>query len=367
MSQPFLFPDRSINVSGNASDNVIIGFGPTQTLNGLGGNDVINGGDGGGDVLNGDDGDDTLNAGNGTESSLYGGDGNDVLYGFNYGIYDGGSGDDNYVVYSSSTDIVEAAYSGTDTVWAVNNFNLTSNTENLYLIGSASGSGNEQDNLILGLGDGYGDGQFISGLDGNDTINGGGGNDVVIGGQGADSLIGGSDNDTIIGGQGADSLIGGADNDVFTYPGDFVLVPAQAPFGIVAAVLESDSSYLNTDRIQDFTIGQDFIDFGFSPEFSLLTRSANNSAENTLFGLVQAAATDVNGAIAGNQALGIADAVIIESTNASIAGTYLIINNDNNAELGLNNLVINITGYSGILDDPGVISQQLFAFTGADN
>jgi Ca2+-binding RTX toxin-like protein len=331
----------NINVSGNASDNVIVGFGPTQTLNGLGGNDFING-DGGGNVLNGGEGDDTLNAGNGTESSLNGGNGNDVLYGFNYGVYAGGNGDDNYVVYSSITDVVEAADSGTDTVWAVANFNLTNNTENLYLIGSASGFGNEQNNLILGLGDGYGDGQFINGLDGDDTINGGGGNDFITGGQGADSLIGGSD------------------NDIFAFSSNGGGVNAQAPFGIAAAVLESDSSYLNTDRIQDFTIGQDFINIG--RDVFLLTRSANNSTANTLLDLVQAAVTDANGAVTGNQALGIDDAVIIESTNASIAGTYLIVNNDNNAALGLNDLVINITGYSGILDGPGVISQQFFGF-----
>jgi Ca2+-binding RTX toxin-like protein len=331
----------NINVSGNASDNVIVGFGSTQTLNGLGGNDFING-DGGGDVLNGGEGDDTLNAGNGTESSLNGGNGNDVLYGFNYGVYAGGNGDDNYVVYSSNTNVVEAADSGTDTVWAVANFNLTNNTENLYLIGSASGFGNEQNNLILGLGDGYGDGQFINGLDGDDTINGGGGNDFITGGQGADSLIGGSD------------------NDIFAFSSNGGGVNAQAPFGIAAAVLESDSSYLNTDRIQDFTIGQDFINIG--RDVFLLTRSANNSTANTLLDLVQAAVTDANGAVTGNQALGIDDAVIIESTNASIAGTYLIVNNDNNAALGLNDLVINITGYSGILDGPGVISQQFFGF-----
>jgi Ca2+-binding RTX toxin-like protein len=311
-----------VTVSGNASDNTIISIGAgVQTLNGLGGNDKLfatsfN------DTLNGGDGDDTLDGGGGN-GELNGGNGNDVLYSFGASNSIGGNGNDNYVIYNVETRIVEEAAGGTDTVWSAISLNLANydNVENLYLIGSASGDGNAENNLILGLGDGYGDGQFINGRGGNDTISGGGGDDFITGGQGADILT------------------GGTGNDIFTFS-------------------QSDSSYLNTDRIQDFTIGQDSI--SLIRDVFTTTRSATNSVENTLLGLVQSAFTDANGAIAGNQALGINDAVIIESTNASIAGTYLIVNSDNNAALSLNDLVINITGYRGILDGPGVISQQLF-------
>lgn len=48
----------------------------------------------------------------------------------------------------------------------------------------------------------------ISGLDGNDTLNGGSGKDTLDGGNGADSLVGGA---------GADSLIGGAGTDTVSY------------------------------------------------------------------------------------------------------------------------------------------------------
>jgi Ca2+-binding RTX toxin-like protein len=328
-------------ISGNSSNNTIFSLGlGAQTLNGFGGNDKLFAVSYQ-DTLNGGDGDDTLDGGGGN-AELNGGDGNDVLYSVSTGIYTGGNGDDNYGIYSIESSAIEAADGGNDTVWSLHDFSLTDNVENLYLIGTASGSGNIEDNLIVGLGDGYGDGQTINGLGGKDTINGAGGNDYIIGGQGSDILIGGADGDTFA---FSSQPTGGG-------------VPAQAPAGIAAPILESESSYLNTDKIQDFTIGQDLIDLG-RDVFSL-TRSANNSTATTLLDLVQAAVTDSDGAMAGNQALGISDAVIIESTNTGIAGTYLIVNNDNNTNLGLNDLVINITGYSGMLDGPGVISQQIF-------
>ena len=53
----------------------------------------------------------------------------------------------------------------------------------------------------------------ISGGSGNDTINGNDGNDTLQGGQGNDTINGGSGNDTIFGGAGADTISDGSGND----------------------------------------------------------------------------------------------------------------------------------------------------------
>ncbi len=60
---------------------------------------------------------------------------------------------------------------------------------------------------------------YIDGLEGNDSINGGGGNDTIFGGAGADTVRGDDGNDVIYGGIGNDSLDGGAGNDTI-YGGD---------------------------------------------------------------------------------------------------------------------------------------------------
>ena len=54
----------------------------------------------------------------------------------------------------------------------------------------------------------------MSGLAGNDTLNGGLGNDTLNGGEGDDDLVDDDDDDILVGGTGADNLEGdeGADN-----------------------------------------------------------------------------------------------------------------------------------------------------------
>ncbi|MEO5372553.1 MAG: cadherin-like domain-containing protein, partial [Magnetococcus sp. DMHC-1] len=56
-------------------------------------------------------------------------------------------------------------------------------------------------------------GDWLTGLGGNDTINGLGGDDTLDGGDGADTLRGGNGDDLLVGGAGNDSLDGGAGYD----------------------------------------------------------------------------------------------------------------------------------------------------------
>jgi Ca2+-binding RTX toxin-like protein len=158
----------SIDGTGNALDNLMIG------------NDAAN-------VLLGLDGNDTLIA-NGGNDLLDGGAGADIMQ--------GGSGDDTYVVESSGDLVTEAADSGIDTVESSITYTLTDNVENLILTGAdaINGTGNELDNLIVG----NDAANILSGLGGNDTLIANGGDDRLDGGLGADTMLGGSGDDTYV-------------------------------------------------------------------------------------------------------------------------------------------------------------------------
>jgi Ca2+-binding RTX toxin-like protein len=294
----------SISGTGNAGNNFINGYGAgNHTINGGAGNDSLYGGTDR-DTINGDAGDDYLNGGAGNDS-LVGGLGNDVLDGAvdttGLDTFAGGAGDDSYAVYSSATTIIENAGEGNDTVWTAVNYTLTTDVENLYLVGNLIGTGNVGNNLIVGYGVG---------------------------------------DNTIDGGAGADTIIGGAGADVFAFR-----------FG--------QSSNTVTDQVLDFTIGTDKIDIftpaGLAaPRPALLSRANDNSTATTLLSLAQAAYADEDGATAGNQALVNGNAVIVVSTVAGIAGTYLIVD-DGTTGFNSNDLMVNITGFSGSLPALGTI------------
>jgi len=109
-------------------------------------------------------------SGNSGDNVLDGRMGNDTMI--------GGSGNDNYVVNSVLDVVTEAAGQGDDRVSASVSYVLPANIENLTLtgIGAINGTGNSQNNLILGNGH----------------------SNVLDGGAGADTLIGGQGNDTYV-------------------------------------------------------------------------------------------------------------------------------------------------------------------------
>jgi Ca2+-binding RTX toxin-like protein len=105
-------------------------------------------------------------------------------------------------------------------------------------------TGGDGDDAIFG---GAGDDVILPGRgndvaeagDGNDVVRGFRGNERLDGGAGDDTLIGGLDDDTLIGGAGNDRLVGGIGRDVFLFD--------EAGFG--------------ADRVLDFRLGADAIDF----------------------------------------------------------------------------------------------------------
>ncbi|MBU3556003.1 hypothetical protein ICN31_10665, partial [Polynucleobacter sp. UB-Piko-W3] len=173
-------------ITGTTANDILTGTSvANQTLLGLAGNDVL---DGGGGTAAGSAGGDTLM---------------------------GGQGNDTYVVYSYADKIIEDYYAGTDTVQARVSYILPTNVENLTMTYFNSGLtylglGNNLDNAMTG---GAGNDKLY-GRDGNDVLSGLSGNDYLSGGNGNDTIYGGDGNDALYGNAGLDTIYGGAGNDI---------------------------------------------------------------------------------------------------------------------------------------------------------
>jgi hypothetical protein len=165
-------------------------------------------------------------------------------------------------------------------------------------------------------------------------------NDDLIGTSAADTIVGTSRPEFIDGLAGRDTLTGGAGPDVFGFR-----------FG--------QSRIRTPDRITDFRFGEDKIALlnGQGQPLAApvaFSRAANNSTATTLAALADAVFADADGRTAGNQPLAANAAALVRSTNAAIAGTYLLINDGNAARSLTSDLLIDITGYSGTLPALGV-------------
>jgi len=250
----------------------------------------------------------TGNAGN---NSLTGGDGFDTLTG-GAGVDSlaGGLGNDLYVVDTATDVITEAASAGIDTVESSVGFTIAplANLENVTLTGSGtiSVTGNTLDNLLTGN-------------------------------SGNNQLSGGAGNDTLNGGAGVDTITGGAGNDVYLLQ-----------FG--------QSTVSASDRFSDLAVGADKIDLLTGSGTTLptpvsLTRAADSTA-TSLSALATQVFADTDGAASGNQPLGLNSAALAVVTSGSVAGSYLIVNNGVAGFQATDDLVVNITGYTGTL--PGV-------------
>jgi hypothetical protein len=100
----------------------------------------------------------------------------------------GGTGDDTYKVNTSGDIVVERAWEGIDTVLSTaSSFTLSSNVENLTLVGAGrqTGIGNEGGNVLIS--------NAAEGV-----LLGNGGHDILISNRGADIMTGGSQSDTFM-------------------------------------------------------------------------------------------------------------------------------------------------------------------------
>ena len=236
----------SIDGTGNALKNVIVGNDGANVLDGGAGADVMIGGKGGDTFIVDNVGDkvvETLNfqagggndwvkssvsfslagsvnveyltltgtgnlhaTGNALDNHIEGNSGNNVIDGGKGGdVLQGRGGDDTYIVDNLNDFVAEDPMDGTDAVVSsVALFQGYANVEN-YIFKTAAALnfvGNALDNEIHGG-------------SGKDHIQGGGGRDHIYGNGGNDWLEGGSLNDLLDGGAGADKMEGHGDNDTY--------------------------------------------------------------------------------------------------------------------------------------------------------
>ncbi|CAN5312264.1 hypothetical protein BH10PSE6_BH10PSE6_40700 [soil metagenome] len=239
------------------------------------------------DTLTGDSDDNVLSGGFGNDT-LIGGDGNDTLE--SGSILIGGTGDDFYNLDNSAALVFEDPSGGIDTVAPWADYTLPANVENLtfdgHSRGGAAGTGNDLDNVIIGLS--YDISFTLSGLDGNDTLNGG---------SASDNLNGGNGDDVLNGGLQADTMVGGVGNDVYIVDNLGDVVTEQADAGI--DTIQSTISYvLWPPNVENLTLaGQQNIS-GTGNDFGNII--TGNARDNSLYGL---GGNDSLDGLAGNDTL----------------------------------------------------------------
>jgi Ca2+-binding RTX toxin-like protein len=332
------------NLTGDSSNNSLLGYGGNDTLNGGGGNDYLASG-AGNDTLNGGIDNDTLVGGTGNDI-LNGDDGNDNLTGgAGNDILNGGNGIDSASYYYSTTavtanlsnialntgDALGDTYNSIENLQgsATANSNLTGDSSNNSLLGYggndtlSGGGGNDYLNGGAGndrylfnvavaqgtdtISEGVGGGVDTIEFTGNTAINlnlnlataqtlnpnlvltvlnlenaiGGGGNDTITGNTFANIIAGGAGNDILSGGAGNDTLSGGTGNDAFVFGSPVLTLLTQ----------------IGIDTITDFTAGVDRLQLSKSFFTALSVANGNPlalkdlSVINTTNDLVAATAT----------------------------------------------------------------------------
>ncbi|QPC97736.1 calcium-binding protein [Qipengyuania soli] len=164
-------------LSGSLYNDTLYGDGGNNLLLGFDGNDLLRG-RGGDDDIYGENGNDSLYGDAGIDW-LFGGDGNDLLDGgTGADRLEGGNGDDIYVVDHFGDEIIETATGGNDTM-RVYGFDavIASSVETLVIMeGAFNATGNFVANTLIGSSES----NILTGLGGNDSIDGGSNVDTAV-------------------------------------------------------------------------------------------------------------------------------------------------------------------------------------------
>lgn len=170
---------------------------------------------------------------------------------------------------------------------------------------------------------------------GNNTLTGGAGGDNLSGLAGIDNISGGAGDDVINGGTGLDVLSGGAGQDTFAYLADD----------------DTDVSDADGEKISDFTLGTDRVDFdttnddNTTDDAQVVSDVANNFADGFATGTLAvniAAAADVDAALA--LALGTGNTADNDVLGFQYGGNTYIVHLDAAAAAGN---VVELTGVAG--------------------
>jgi Ca2+-binding RTX toxin-like protein len=205
-------------VGSNEADEYL-GGDSKDKIKGLAGDDRLDGG-GGDDKIDGGFGNDTLTGGLG-DDLVSGGAGDDLIYAIDPGkdVIDGGGGIDTVVYGDYESGVLHVDL-------AILTFQDTGGGGTDRLAGIENLQGGVYDDTLLGSDAA----NNLTGLFGDDYIDGRGGDDVlnlepVDGDNGGDDyVLGGDGNDFLYGGEGVDILNGGAGHDIaksyfFAFPG----------------------------------------------------------------------------------------------------------------------------------------------------
>ncbi|ABY32749.1 calcium-binding protein [Methylorubrum extorquens] len=279
-----------VSIYGLHGIDYVHGGSHADIIDGGAANDYLYGGAGSDSIL-GDEGDDFIYGGTDggpnnflddyASDSIYGGGGSDTIRLEYKDLADGGDGDDiyyvnNYIIsseefrnyydqfgYPTNPSINEEPSRGIDTVFALNDYDLPSNIENLIINGydGVVGRGNLEDNIIAaGVDSRY---ARISGDDGSDLLIGSNGNDYLFGGTGNDTLAGESGSDTMYGNAGDDTYSVNSIDDVTNEaPGEgYDVVYASVNYGtadnIEALFLTGAAVYATGNAANNALIGNE--------------------------------------------------------------------------------------------------------------
>jgi Ca2+-binding RTX toxin-like protein len=212
-----------------------------------------------------------------------------------------------------------ASFSGSDNfTYTISNRSATATASVVVEVGINLDGSNEPDELTGTPGD-----DRLNGSNGEDTLTGLAGNDTLSGDNGDDILNGGAGVDQLTGGSGDDILTGGSEADTFVFT-------------------ERDGSLI--DQITDLVIGTDIID-GFNAITA--TNIAKVGAVYSLTGRGIAASLTDSTFGANGAAL-----FTLETENTR---TFLALN-DGDAGFSFNDdIIIEITGYSGDLNSLAIV------------